>query len=50
VSDPYEPPTRAEVVVDTGVETVQDSLQNILSKLEALGLVKTVGQFQEVRS
>lgn len=50
VSDPYEPPTRAEVVVDTGVETVQDSLQNILAKLESLGLVKAISQFQEVRS
>ena len=36
VSDPYEPPEQAEVVVNSGNETVEASLQKILRKLEEL--------------
>ena len=40
VSDPYEPPDNAELVVDTLTETPEESLQNVLSKLEELGYIK----------
>jgi adenylyl-sulfate kinase len=39
VHDPYEPPEHPEVVVDTAAESREESLQKILAKLEALGLV-----------
>ncbi|HEY3058377.1 MAG TPA: sulfate adenylyltransferase [Chloroflexota bacterium] len=42
VSDPYEEPLAAEVVVDTDVETVQESTDKILRKLEALGYLPQV--------
>jgi 3'-phosphoadenosine 5'-phosphosulfate synthase len=37
VSDPYEEPLAAEVVVDTDLETVEESTRKVLNKLEALG-------------
>jgi sulfate adenylyltransferase/3'-phosphoadenosine 5'-phosphosulfate synthase len=37
VSDPYEEPLAAEVVVETDVETPEESTRNILHKLELLG-------------
>ena len=37
VSDPYEEPLSAEVVVDTDVEDVQESTRKVLHKLELLG-------------
>jgi ATP sulfurylase/adenylyl-sulfate kinase len=37
VSDPYEEPLAPEVVVETDVETVDESLRKILNKLESLG-------------
>jgi sulfate adenylyltransferase/3'-phosphoadenosine 5'-phosphosulfate synthase len=43
VSDPYEEPLAAEVVVDTDVESVQESASKILRKLEALGHLTTSG-------
>lgn len=42
VSDPYEPPTAPEVVVDTGAETIAESLDKILRKLTDLGLIAKV--------
>ncbi len=42
ISDPYEEPLAAEVVVDTDVETVQESTDKILRKLEALGYLPQV--------
>jgi len=36
VSDPYEPPTNAEVVIDSATESVEDSLKKILRTLEVL--------------
>jgi len=36
VSDPYEAPENAEVVVDTGTEDVDASVQKIIAKLEEL--------------
>jgi len=37
VSDPYEEPLAADVVVDTDVETPEESTRKILNKLERLG-------------
>ena len=42
VDDPYEAPEQAEVVVDTGVETKEESLHKILARLEELGHVGAV--------
>ncbi len=39
VSDPYEPPLKPEVVVDSSKETVDESLDKIVATLRALGLV-----------
>jgi sulfate adenylyltransferase/3'-phosphoadenosine 5'-phosphosulfate synthase len=39
VSDPYEAPLHAEVVVDTGIETVEASVDRVLEALERLGHV-----------
>jgi 3'-phosphoadenosine 5'-phosphosulfate synthase len=37
VSDPYEEPLAAEVVVDTDLESIEESTRKVLTKLEALG-------------
>ncbi len=37
VSDPYEEPLAAEVVVDTDVESIKESTRKVLHKLESLG-------------
>jgi adenylyl-sulfate kinase len=39
VSDPYEEPLNAEVVVHTGSESLEESVGKILAKLEALGYI-----------
>jgi adenylyl-sulfate kinase len=39
ISDPYEPPEDPEVTIDSGRETIEESLQRILRKLEELGYV-----------
>jgi len=39
ISDPYEPPESPHVTIDSGIETVEESLANILRKLEELGYV-----------
>jgi adenylylsulfate kinase len=40
ISDPYEPPLNAEIVVRTGQETVEASAGRILDHLKTRGLVK----------
>ncbi|HLZ69423.1 MAG TPA: adenylyl-sulfate kinase [Dehalococcoidia bacterium] len=40
VTDPYEEPLAAEVVVDSSLETVEQSAARILETLEALGYVE----------
>jgi adenylyl-sulfate kinase len=40
ISDPYEEPLKPEVVVDTERETVEESLQKIVSYLEAQGYIR----------
>ena len=37
VSDPYEEPLAAEVVVDTDVESIEESARKVLHRLESLG-------------
>ena len=37
VSDPYEPPPAAEVVVDTAAEPVEESVRRVLAAMEAAG-------------
>jgi adenylyl-sulfate kinase len=39
VSDPYEPPEQPEVMVDSSIETIEESLGKVLGKLEELGYV-----------
>jgi adenylyl-sulfate kinase len=39
VSDPYEPPLKPEVVVNTATEDIETSLNKILATLEALGYI-----------
>ncbi|GBC86625.1 putative adenylyl-sulfate kinase [bacterium HR12] len=40
VDDPYEPPENPEVVCDTLVETPEESLQKVLTKLKELGYIE----------
>lgn len=40
ISDPYEPPVNPDVVVDSGAETVHESLGKILATLERLGYLE----------
>ena len=40
VDDPYEEPSRAEVVIDTEAQTPEESARAIVEQLEALGLVE----------
>lgn len=48
VSDPYEEPLNPEVIVDSSTETVEESAQKILKKLEELGyLPKTEEVYSE---
>lgn len=39
VSDPYEPPEKPEVVVETDKETVEESTKKIIKTLEVLGFI-----------
>ena len=39
VSDPYEEPPEPEVVINSGTETIEESLSKVLDKLEELGYV-----------
>ncbi len=39
ISDPYEPPENPDVMIDSGTETIEESLDKVLRKLEQLGYV-----------
>ena len=39
ISDPYEAPEKPEVVIDSGTETIEESLAKVLDKMEELGYV-----------
>ena len=43
ISDPYEEPLNPEVVVDTELETVEESLAKIIGYLEKAGYLEAVG-------
>jgi adenylyl-sulfate kinase len=43
IDDPYEPPEAPDLMVDTGAETIDESLQKILSHLERKQLIPTAG-------
>lgn len=42
ISDPYEAPENPEVLIDSSVETIEESLVKVLAKLEELGYVPPV--------
>jgi adenylylsulfate kinase len=42
VSDPYEDPENAEVVVETDTETIDESAAKIIAKLEELGYLESI--------
>ena len=41
VSDPYEEPLEAEIVIETDLETPEHSAARIIARLEELGLVES---------
>ena len=46
ISDPYEPPENPEVMIDSGIETIEESLALIVRKLEELGYMPPAAQEQ----
>jgi len=40
VDDPYEEPSNPELVINTDTETVEESVEKVLNKLEELGCIK----------
>lgn len=42
VSDPYEPPLNAEVIVNSSLETPEESVQKVAEKLGEMGLLSVV--------
>ncbi len=49
VDDPYEEPLRPELVIETDKETIEESVNRILAKLEALGYIE-VGEQRNGRT
>lgn len=49
ISDPYEPPERPEIIVNSATQTVQESLEVILSRLEELGYLDGGGESSVLR-
>ena len=43
ISDPYEEPLKPEIVVNTSVESPEESARKIVAKLEELGYVPSIG-------
>ncbi|HTY56763.1 MAG TPA: adenylyl-sulfate kinase [Candidatus Binataceae bacterium] len=43
VSDPYEEPLNPELVIDSGLETVQESFEKLLRKLELINYISRNG-------
>ena len=44
ISDPYEPPPNPEIVVNSGTQTLEESVAIILKRLEELGYLSPGGQ------
>jgi adenylylsulfate kinase-like enzyme len=40
VDDPYEEPEHPELIVDTDIESVEESVGKVLKKIEGLGYLK----------
>ncbi|MBN1656916.1 MAG: adenylyl-sulfate kinase [Anaerolineae bacterium] len=47
ISDPYEAPENPDVMIDSGVETLEESLAKVLDKLEELGYVPPAPKAEE---
>jgi len=41
ISSPYEPPEKPEVAVNTDLETLEESVQKVLSLLKERSIIKT---------
>ncbi len=48
VSDPYEEPLNPELVVETDKESIEESVQHILAKLEELGYLDPLEESEQV--
>ncbi len=48
VDDPYEEPEHPDVVIETDQETIEESVQHIFAKLEALGYLEPVDEARTV--
>ena len=46
ISDPYEPPHNPDVVIDSGTETVDESLKKLIASLETGGYINPTGRTQ----
>ena len=40
VNDPYEEPDNPELIIETDKETIEESVEKVLKKLEELGYIK----------
>jgi adenylylsulfate kinase len=47
IDDPYEPPEKPEVIVDTEKESVEDSIEKIIRTLELMGYIPPSGVEEE---
>lgn len=47
ISDPYEAPENPDVAIDSGSETIEESLAKIMSKLEELGYVPPIQESKD---
>ena len=47
VDDPYEEPEHPELVIETDIETVEESVTRIFARLEELGYLATEGVYEE---
>lgn len=48
VDDPYEEPTAAEVVCNTDEESVEESVQKVLDKMEELGYIQPIKLYEPI--
>jgi adenylyl-sulfate kinase len=46
ISDPYEPPKNPDLVIDSGAESVDESLNKLVASLEKSGFINPVGRPQ----
>jgi adenylylsulfate kinase len=48
IDDPYEEPTTAEVVCNTDEESVEESVQKVLDKMEELGYIQPIKLYEPI--